>query len=180
MIMAISIAIVSLFTSMMSIIVPGLFAGVIATICYVAGILHGVLDLFSGMISGFPPYKKDGTLDLENIKKSMEYLANQGVKDKIIVHCKQAGFCYDVSTNTFTTVPSLNIPNSEIKGSVGAGDAFCAGALYGIYNKFDDQSMLEFASSSAACNLFSDTSVDGMKTKEEIEKLEQIYGRKEL
>lgn len=137
-------------------------------------------ELESGMISGFSPYKEDGTLDLQNVKKSMEYLANQGVKDKIIVHCKQAGFCYDISTNTFTTVPSLNIPNSEIKGSVGAGDAFCAGALYGIYNKFDDQSMLEFASSSAACNLFSDTSVDGMKTKEEIEKLEQIYGRKEL
>lgn len=137
-------------------------------------------ELESGMISGIPPYKKDGTLDPENIKKSMKNLANQGVKDKVIVHCKQAGFCYNVSTNTFTTVASLNIPNSEIKGSVGAGDAFCAGALYGIYNKFDDQSMLEFASSSAACNLFSDTSVDGMKTKEEIEKLEHIYGRKEL
>lgn len=51
-IMAISIAIVSLFTSMMSIVLPGMFAGVIATICYVAGVLHGMLELFGGMISG--------------------------------------------------------------------------------------------------------------------------------
>jgi len=134
----------------------------------------------SSMLSDLPPYDEKGNLIIENIRKTMEFMADSGVKDKVIVHCKKAGFCYDVPSGDFTVVPSLNIPTSEIKGSVGAGDAFCAGALYGIYNDLDDKSILEFASCAAACNLFSENSVDGMKSKEEIEKISEKYGRKSI
>ena len=134
----------------------------------------------SSMISGIEPYNEDGSLNTENVRKTMEFMASKGVKEKIIVHCKQAGFCYDVPTATFTVLPSLNIPTEEIKGSVGAGDAFCAGALYSIYNGFSDKQILEFASSAAACNLFSENSIDGMRPKEEIIKLEEKYGRKSI
>lgn len=135
-------------------------------------------EIESSMLSELPPYDADGKLDIKNIRKTMKFMADSGVKDKIIVHCKDAGFCYDVPTGDFTAVPSLNIPAGEIKGSVGAGDAFCAGALYGIYNKYDDKQILEFASSAAACNLFAENSVDGMLSKNEIDKLADKYGRK--
>lgn len=137
-------------------------------------------EVESGMLSDLDPYKPDGKMNIENIKKTMEYMAKCGVQEKVIVHCKKAGFCYDVPTGDFTVVPSVNIPQSEIKGSVGAGDAFCAGSLYGIYSGFDDKHILEFASSAAACNLFSENSVDGMLNKNEIEKISVKYGRKEL
>ena len=137
-------------------------------------------ELESSMLSDLDPYNADGGLNIDNIKKTMVYMAGCGVKEKIIVHCKKAGFCYDVPTGNFTVVPSVNIPKSEIKGSVGAGDAFCAGSLYGIYNNFDDKHMLEFAASAAACNLFSENSVDGMLSKNEIEKLPEKYGWEEL
>ena len=104
---------------------------------------------------------------------------NEGVGEKVIVHCKPAGFCLDKS-GLFTCVPSLEIPSSEIKGSVGAGDAFCAASLYGIYNGFTDKEILEFASAAAACNLFSENSVDGMRSAEEITKMLKTYKRKEL
>lgn len=136
-----------------------------------------VNEIESSMISGYSPYSENGELNIENIKKTMLYLAEQGVCDKVIIHCKKAGFCYDVACDRFTVVPSLKIPSNEIKGSVGAGDAFCAGALYGIYNNFDDEKMLKFASCAAACNLFSNTSTDGMRNKDEIEKLEENYER---
>ena len=137
-------------------------------------------EIESSMLSDLPPYDDNGKLNPENIRKTMEFMASQGGKDKIIDHCKEAGFCYDVATGKFTMVPSLNIPSSEIKGSVGAGDAFCAGSLYGIYNSFDDAHILEFASSAAACNLFAENSVDGMLNKNEIEKMAQKYGRKKI
>ena len=137
-------------------------------------------EVESGMLSDLDPYKPDGKINIENIKKTMEYMAECGVQEKVIVHCKKAGFCYDVPTGNFTVVPSVNIPKSAIKGSVGAGDAFCAGSLYGIYNGFDDKHILEFASSAAACNLFSENSVDGMLNKNEIEKLSEKYGWEEL
>ena len=137
-------------------------------------------EVESSMLSDLEPYNPDGGINIENIKKTMEFMAQQGVKDKVIVHCKKAGFCYDVATGNFTVTPSLNIPKSEIKGSVGAGDAFCAGSLYGIYNNFDDKHILEFAASAAGCNLFSENSVDGMLSKNEIEKLAEKYGWEEL
>ena len=110
----------------------------------------------------------------------MVFIAECGVKEKVIVHCKTAGFCYNVPTEEFTIVPSINIPSKDIKGSVGAGDAFCAGCLYGIYNHFDDKKTLEFAACAAACNLFSENSVDGMLSYKQIEKIPEKYGWRKL
>lgn len=139
-----------------------------------------VNEIESGMISGLSPYRSDGKLDTANIEKTARFISESGVSDKVIIHCKDAGFCYDTKSAAFTSVPSLAIPSDEIKGSVGAGDAFCAATLYSIYNNSDDRHMLEFASSAAACNLFASNSVDGMRSKSEIEKIQEKYGRKKL
>jgi sugar/nucleoside kinase (ribokinase family) len=107
----------------------------------------------------------------------MQKMADAGVRDKVIIHCKEACFVLNVQTGAFTEVSSLKIPGTEIKGSVGAGDAFCAGCLYGIYNHFPDRQLLEFASAAAACSLFAANSVDGMRKRGEIEALSNKYGR---
>ncbi len=137
-------------------------------------------EVESSMLSDLEPYNEDGSLNIDNIRQTMVFMAECGVKDKVIVHCKKAGFCYDVASGNFTVQPSVNIPGSMIKGSVGAGDAFCAGSLYGIYNNFDDKRILEFAAAVAACNLFCENSVDGMRSRIEIEKLIEKYGWEEL
>ena len=137
-------------------------------------------EIESSMLFDIEPYNSDGSLNIENIKKTMTAMAECGVREKVIIHCKKAGFCYDAPSGNFTVVPSVNIPKSAIKGSVGAGDAFCAGSLYGIYNKYDDKRILEFAAAAAACNLFAENSVDGMRNRSEIEKLIEKYGWEEL
>lgn len=137
-------------------------------------------EIESTTLFDIAPYNEDGSVNSQNICKTMELMAEAGVQEKIVIHCKDAGFCYDVPTKTFTAVPSLNIPKNVIKGSVGAGDAFCAGSLYAIYNGFSDKELLEFASAAAASNLFSENSIDGMLPKEEIIKLADKYGRKEI
>lgn len=135
-----------------------------------------VNEIESCSIWGLSPRHEDGTLHLANIRKTMEKMIECGVRDKVIVHSKEAGFCLDSSGN-FSSVGSLKIPENEIRGSVGAGDAFCAGCLYGIYHNYSDQDILDFASAAAACNLFSENSVDGMRGKNEIMKLPEKYGR---
>lgn len=137
-------------------------------------------EIESGMVSGLEPYDADGSINVENIRKTMEYMAECGVKDKVIIHCREMGFCLDVPTGAFTVVPSLNIPNRLIKGNVGAGDAFCAGSLYGIYHNYDDKHLLEFASAAAACSLFAENSTDGMLNRVEVEKLCSKYKRKSI
>ncbi len=129
---------------------------------------------------GTEPYAGNGKLNIDAVKEAMTKMAEYGVKDRVIIHSKELGLCLNVVTGEFTAVPSLKIPKEEIKGSVGAGDAYCAGCLYGLYNGMSDKELLEFASAAAACNLFSENSIDGMLAKNEILKLPKKYGRLSL
>lgn len=118
-------------------------------------------------VSGLPPRDENGRISIENIKKTMETVMAAGVRQRVIVHCPEAGFCLN-RAGEFTVVPSIKLPEGYIKGSVGAGDAFCAGCLYGIYQGFDDKTILEFASGAACCNLSAVDSVSGMRDKDHI------------
>lgn len=135
-------------------------------------------EIESCAVWGLSPRNEDGTPNVANIRRTMEMMAEHGVKEKVIVHSKEAGWCLDCRSGDFIEVASLNIPSEEIKGSVGAGDAYCAGCLYGIYKGWSNRRILEFASAAAACNLFAENSTDGMRTAAEIEKLPEKYGRK--
>ena len=128
-------------------------------------------------IFGLSPRNEDGSLNEKAVQEAMRRMAEVGVKEKIIVHSKEAGFCLDVATGVFTRVNSLRIPAEQIAGSVGAGDAFCAGCLYGLYHGYTDGDILSFASAAAACNLFAENSVDGMKQKEEIWEMAKNWPR---
>jgi len=115
-------------------------------------------------VSGIPARDAAGRLILANIRRTMEIILSKGVRQRVILHCPEAGFCLSAD-GEFTCVPSIKLPAGYIKGSVGAGDAFCAGCLYGIYSGFDDRRMLEFASGAACCNLAAQDSVSGMRDK---------------
>lgn len=118
-------------------------------------------------IWGLDPRQGDGSLNVPVLRQAMERTLACGVGEKVIVHSKEAGFCLDRS-GEFTSVASLKLSAKEIKGSVGAGDAFCAGCLYGIYHYYPDIDTLELASAAAACSLFAENAVDGMRSRQEI------------
>lgn len=124
-----------------------------------------------------PSHRPDGTTDRETVRIAMMRMVECGVKDKVIVHAKEISFLLDARTGEFCEVHSLKIPADRIKGSVGAGDAFCAGCLYGIFNGYENTQMLEFASAVAASNLFAANSVDGILSKNEILQIANEYER---
>lgn len=128
-------------------------------------------------VTGLSPRNDDDSVNIENIKKTMEYFMELGVKEKVIIHCCEAGFALN-KKGEFTVVPSLKLPEGFIKGSTGAGDAFAAASLYGIYNEWDDKKILEFASAAAACNLTAADSISGMKPAKEIEKMCREFERR--
>ncbi len=126
---------------------------------------------------GLEPRNPDGSINQDAVYEGMKKMLDAGVREKVIVHAKEVGYCLSAD-GRFTKVGSLKIPPELIKGSVGAGDAFCAGCLYGIYNEWSDEETLEFASCAAACNLFAENSVDGMRNKKEIKKLAERFERR--
>lgn len=128
---------------------------------------------------GLNPRNEDGSLNEDAIRTAMEKTMACGVSEKVVVHLKEGGFCLS-SNGEFTKLGSLKIPQEDIRGSVGAGDAFCAGCLYALYHGYSDLEMLKFASAAAACNLFAENSVDGMRSKKEIEKLSEQYERRTI
>lgn len=136
-------------------------------------------EVESCRVTGLPPRNHDGTINIENIKTTMEAFMRYGVKEKVIIHSSEAGIMLN-SAGEFTVVPSLCLPDGYIKGSVGAGDAYAAGCLYGIYNGYDGERLLEFAASAAACSLSQSDSISGMKSKKEIEKLKSKYPKRQI
>ena len=54
-----------------------------------------VNEIESCGIYGLSPRKADGSLSEEAIREAMKRMAKAGVQDKVVVHCKEAGFCLD-------------------------------------------------------------------------------------
>jgi sugar/nucleoside kinase (ribokinase family) len=130
-------------------------------------------------VAGIEARDKNGKLIIENVHKAMQAILDYGVSERVIIHCPEAGFALD-KNGEFTVVPSLELPKDYIKGTVGAGDAFCAGCLWGIYNGLSNKEILEFASGAAACNLTAPDSVSGMRSAEYIKQLIATTKRKEI
>lgn len=126
-----------------------------------------------------PPRDENGKLCPDNIRKAMEKLFEYGIHDRVIIHCPEAGFCLD-SAGNFTVCSSLKLPKGYIKGTVGAGDAFCAGALYGIFMGLSDYEILEIASAAACSNLSAADSVSGMKNISQLKDILKTYEKQTI
>ncbi len=124
-------------------------------------------EVEGGEITQISPRNSNGELIDENLKRIATKLMELGVNEKVIIHCPEKGCCLDKS-GEYTVVDSVKLKKGFIKGSVGAGDAFCAGALYSIYNGFSDKKTLEFANLVAINCLSEKDSVSGVKAKERL------------
>lgn len=130
-------------------------------------------------VSGLTPRHEDGRINVESIKKTMELFFEYGVRDTVVLHCPEAGFAM-TSDGGFYCVPSLYHPDGFIKGTVGAGDAFCAGCLYGFYRGYSPELTLEFAAGAATCNLTAADSVSGMRSRDEIFEICKQYPKLDM
>lgn len=130
-------------------------------------------------VSGLEPRDKSGKLLVENIRKTLEQFMKIGVKKRAVIHCPEAGFCMDREMG-FCMVPSYQLPAGYIKGSVGAGDAFCAGCLHEIYLGSTAEKMLEYAAAAAAANLSRPDAVSGMREEEELRKMAENWEKQKI
>ena len=130
-----------------------------------------VNELEAGKLAGMEP-------TAENLESICRKLMDLGVRKKVIIHMPERSVC--LSEEGYSSLGSYILPEGYIQGTTGAGDAFCAGALIGIYNGWSDQAIMEFASACAVMALSSPDATGGMKTGEEIKEYCKQFVRREV
>ena len=104
-----------------------------------------------------------------NLQKMAEKLKAYGVKECVIIHTSSVSVC--LSQNGYTALPSFALPKGFIKGTTGAGDAFCAGCLIAIERGESDEDILALGSVCATGALSQTDAVSGVKTEKELKEI---------
>lgn len=112
----------------------------------------------------------DGKLLMENMPAALKKMKELGVSTWAVIHCPEIGVGLD-ENNNYVEVPSLKLPDGYIKGTVGAGDAFCSGVLYAAWKGQDLKSAIELGTASAACSLSEPGATEGMRSEAEARSL---------
>ena len=127
-------------------------------------------EMEAGKLAGIEPTD-------ENIEKIAYRLKEMGVREKVIIHMPDYAVC--LSDLGYTVVNSYSLPQGYIKGTTGAGDAFCAGTLIGIYKGWTDKEILEFGSAAAVMARGKPDATSGLLEEAEIRKYCEQFERKE-
>lgn len=114
----------------------------------------------AGQTVGINLRREDGSLRGEHLRETAEQLLLNGNSELVVIHMPEGGYAL-TRTDEEMKVPSYLIPEREIAGAVGAGDAFCSGVLYGLAKEMPLEEALHLGITLAACNLFSATATGG-------------------
>lgn len=109
---------------------------------------------------------EDNALLQENLPAALNKLKALGVSRWAVIHCPEGAYGVDES-GEFVNTESAPLPREMIKGTVGAGDAFCSGVLYGAYKGLPLIDAIELGNAAAACSLTESGATEGMRTAEQ-------------
>lgn len=116
--------------------------------------------------TGVPLRGSDGALLVENLSEALRRLKELGVSRWVVIHSPEGGFGLDESGG-YVALKSLPLQDGYIKGTVGAGDAFCAGVLCGAYHGWTLEKAVELGIAAAACSLSESGATEGVRSVSE-------------
>ncbi|MGE4563441.1 MAG: carbohydrate kinase family protein [Victivallaceae bacterium] len=129
-------------------------------------------EIEAGNSFGMVIRRADGTLDRTALAEACRRFIAGGAA-QVIVHYPEGAYAL-TADGTELEIPSCKV--ERIAGTNGAGDAFCAGVLYGLYNDLPLAETLRLASASAAFNLGSPTASGGAVPVAELRKFLAAQG----
>ena len=103
-------------------------------------------------------------------RKLCEELMRLGVNECVVIHMPEKGVMLTCDGN-YIERPSVSLPPGFIKGKTGAGDAYCAGVLVGLFKGLPPDEVLRLGGVSAVGALSAPGACDGMASVSELEAL---------
>lgn len=133
-----------------------------------------VNDYEIGAIAGEPTRNGERS-DIAAIWRAVELVFARGPLQLIAVHFPE-GALLARRDGARLAVGSVAIPQDAIVGVNGAGDAFAAGILYGLHQRWSDEQSVALAHCSAAASMRSLSTTGGVMPVEECLALAQRWG----
>jgi sugar/nucleoside kinase (ribokinase family) len=127
-------------------------------------------DFESQKLTGIP-IRENGCLLKKNLRPLAEKVLDYGVNNLVVIHFPEGAYLLTRQREEILQ-PALDLPLEYIVGTTGAGDSFCAGILYGLYQGWSHEKILRFAVCAGGMNLSDLTCVGGMRPWQEIMELE--------
>ncbi|MGT5230827.1 carbohydrate kinase family protein [Escherichia coli] len=125
-------------------------------------------ELEAGEFSGLEIRLPNGEPHIAHIAAAARELLDAGVRQRVVIHCPE-GAWGETPEQGGVWIPSQKLEQREIIGSVGAGDAFCAGFLYGCHERWTLAESIKLAHACARASLLCANAIDGAKTLEELQ-----------
>ena len=132
-------------------------------------------EIEAGRTVGIPLRDENGTLIAENIKPVLRALFDCGVGKWAVIHTPEGGFGMDKDGN-FASCGSVNLPDGWIKGTVGAGDAFCAGILSAVTMELSLPEALRLGGCAAASSLAAPGATESVSAVADVLAIGETYG----
>lgn len=132
-------------------------------------------ELEAGRTAGFKIRQDDGSLDTVCLRHAAGALLQQGVSELIVIHFPEGAFAR-TRKGEDVWQSAVKLPAKQVQGMAGAGDAFCAGVLYGLHEGWELKRCLETGVCAAAASLSDPTCTGGMKSLNACLALGKKYG----
>lgn len=120
-------------------------------------------EIEAGKTTGFKIRLPGNGLDMVALRHAAGTLLQQGVRELVVIHFPEGAFARTRRGEDFWQ-SSLRLPHNYIKGTAGAGDAFCAGTLLGLHEAWDLPRCLLTGVCIAAASLADATCTAGVKS----------------
>jgi sugar/nucleoside kinase (ribokinase family) len=117
----------------------------------------------AGRTAGFKIRRPDGRLDTTALRNAAGALLHAGVRELVVVHFPEGAFARTRQGEDYWQA-SLKLPPGYIAGTAGAGDAFCAGVLFGLHEGWELPGCLLTGVCIAAASLSDPTCTAGVKS----------------
>lgn len=118
-------------------------------------------EIEAGRAAGLEVRDGGGRLDGEALREAMRRLWRAGSLRLLAVHMPE-GAVLLTGGNEWQAYGSLRLPEGFIRSAVGAGDAFCAGMLYGLHEGWPLADCARLATCAAAACLSADGASEGV------------------